>query len=176
MDLYTAVLLVLLAIALFAGFELVGGFLVGAGYQPTPRGILETMFEYSEPDEKKTVFDLGSGFGRIVIEVASRFHSKVTGVEADPLKVWWSNRKIRAKGLQSNAKVVNKNLMEVDIRGADIVYVFLWDGIMQKLKTKVLAEMKPGSVVVSYYHRFHDWNPVREDPKRRIFMYRVPDR
>jgi ribosomal protein L11 methylase PrmA len=176
LDLYEAGLLVILAVAVFAGFELIGGFLVGAGYQPTPKGILETMIEFSQPDEKKKVYDLGSGFGRIVIAVASRYHSDCTGVEADPLKVWWSNRKIRLKGLQKIARVVNRNLMDVNISDADIVYVFLWDGIMQKLKTKVLAEMRPGSVVVSYYHRFHDWTPEKEDSKRRIFLYRVPSK
>lgn len=45
---------------------------------------------------------------------------------------------------------------------------------MQKLKDKALREMKPGSVVVSYYHRFNGWPPEREEKHERIYLYRVP--
>ena len=176
MDLYVVGLLTLLGISLFAAYELMGGFLSGAGYQPTPRGILETMLEYANPGPDKRVFDLGSGFGRIVIAVAKRFGSTVVGVEVDPLKVWWSRRRIRANGLQERARIMKGNLLGVDLSAADIVFVFLWDGIMQKLKLKVLAEMQPGTVVVSYYHRFDGWAPEKEDAKRRVFLYRIPPR
>jgi len=174
MDPLLVLTLVLLAIALAFGYVLLGGFLSGAGYQPTPRGNLETMIEFSKPDESKKVYDLGSGFGRIVIEIASRFHCACVGVEVDPLKVWWSNRAIRSRGLQAKAKVIRRNLLDVDISDADIVFVFLWEGIMQKLKDKVLREMKPGSVIVSYYHRFNGWQPEREEKHQRIYLYRVP--
>jgi 16S rRNA G966 N2-methylase RsmD len=174
MDAITALLLVVLVITLVFAYVLLGGFLSGAGYQPTPRGILETMFDYAQPNENKKVYDLGSGFGRIVIEVASRFGATCTGVEVDPLKVWWSNRRIRSRELQARAKVVRANLMDADISSADIVFVFLWEGIMQKLKAKALKEMKPGSVIVSYYHKFNGWNPEREESHKRVYMYRVP--
>ena len=174
MDLAEIASLIFLAVAFVFAYVLLGGFLSGAGYQPTPRGILETMIEYAEPNEKKKVFDLGSGFGRIVIEVAGRFRSTCVGVEVDPFKVWWSNRRIRIKGLQKYAKVVRSNLMDADISDADVVFVFLWEGIMQRLREKALREMKPGSAVVSYYHRFNNWKPEKEDPKRRIFLYRIP--
>jgi len=176
MDVIEIASLVFLAIALFFAYVLLSGFISGAGYQPTPRGILETMIEFSEPDEKKKVYDLGSGFGRIVIEVAGRFHSTCVGVEVDPLKVWWSNRRIRIKGLQKYAKVVQGNLMDVDISDADIIFVFLWEGIMQRLKERVLVQMRPGTAVVSYYHRFNGWEPEKQDSKRRIFLYRVPQK
>ncbi len=135
---------------------------------------LEIMIEFSQPDETKRVFDLGSGFGKIIIRVSSRFHSRCTGVEVDPLKVWWTRREIRRRGLQSLADVVRANLLEVDLASADIVYVFLWEGIMQKLRKKALAEMKPGSIVVSYYHKFDDWEAEVEDGPNRVYLYRIP--
>jgi ribosomal protein L11 methylase PrmA len=174
MDFVLASTLLLLVVALFLAYVFLGGFISGAGYQPTPRSTLETMFEFSQPDETRKVFDLGSGFGRIVIEVAERFRSDCTGVEVDPMKVWWSRRSIRKRGLESRARVVRGNLMSADISKADIVYVFLWEGIMQRLREKVLREMKPGSVVVSYYHRFAGWQPEREDKDKRVYLYRVP--
>ena len=173
-DLQFIILLVILLIAIFSAYVVFGGFIAGAGYQPTPGKNLDIMFEYAKPDESKRVFDLGSGFGKIVIQVSTRFHSRCTGVEVDPLKVWWSRREIKRRGLEKLADIVRGNLLEVDLSSADIIFVFLWEGIMQKLRAKVLSEMKPGTVVVSYYHRFDDWEAEREDTNNKVFLYRIP--
>lgn len=149
-------------------------FIKGAGYEPTPSRVIDEMVEFSEPGPGKHVYDLGSGFGKIIMRVAQSTGATCTGVEVDPLKVWWTRRQIRAKGLVKKVDVVKDDLLHADISRADIVFVFLWDGIMRKLKEKVLKEMKPGSVVVSYYHEFHDWKPEREDRKEKVFLYRVP--
>jgi SAM-dependent methyltransferase len=175
-DLLLLVLFVLLAFSVFLAYVIFGGFASGAGYQPVPGKNLEIMLEYSRPDEGKRVFDLGSGFGKIIIEVGTRFKARCTGVEVDSLKVWWTRRRIKAKGLDGFVDVVKANLLSVDLTSADIVYVFLWEGIMQKLKQKVLAEMKPGSVVVSYYHQFHGWSPEKLDEQNKVYVYRVPAR
>ena len=115
-DIRLTLLLVLLLAAVFFAYVVFGGFISGAGYQPVPGKNLEIMIEFSQPDETKRVFDLGSGFGKIIIRVSSRFHSRCTGVEVDPLKVWWTRREIRRRGLQSLADVVRANLLEVDLR------------------------------------------------------------
>jgi ribosomal protein L11 methylase PrmA len=173
-DLRLTILVILLIAALFFAYVVFGGFFSGAGYQPVPGKNLEIMIDFSKPDEKKRVFDLGSGFGKIIIQVSSRFHARCTGVEVDPLKVWWTRREIRRRGLEKYADVVKANLLEVDISSADIVYVFLWEGIMQKLRVKALAEMKPGSVIVSYYHQFDGWEAEVEDTPNRVYLYRIP--
>jgi hypothetical protein len=175
-DVRLTLLAILLIAAAFVTYVVFGGFLSGAGYQPVPRKNLDIMIAFSKPDEKKRVFDLGSGFGKIIIQVSSRFHARCTGVEVDPLKVWWTRREIGRRGLGKYADVVKANLLDVDLSSADIVYVFLWEGIMQKLRKKVLVEMKPGAVVVSYYHTFDDWAPESEDTPNRVYLYRIPPR
>lgn len=151
-------------------------FLTGAGYEPVPDKILRKMIELSQPRKGQKVFDLGSGFGRIIIRVAQETGATCTGVEIDPLKVWWTNRAIRAKGLGGQVSVVKSNLLDADISQADFVYVFLWEGIMQKLGQKALKEMRPGSFIVSYYHRILGWEPVKQDAKNKIYLYEIPER
>jgi hypothetical protein len=145
----------LITIPIIVAIVIIGFFLwsfvKGAGYEPVPGRILDEMIEFSQPGPGKQVYDLGSGFGRIIINVAQRTGASCTGVS-----------------------VVKKNLLDADISGADMVFVFLWDGIMQKLKDKALREMKPGSVVVSYYHQFHGWEPERKDLKAKVYLYRIP--
>ncbi len=153
---------------------LLSGFAWGAGYEPVPRNSLERMFAFSQPLRGKQVMDLGSGFGRIVIEATQRYGAEATGIEVDPLKVWWSRMMIRSKGLEGLAKIERGNLLAAKISSTDVLYVFLWTGIMRKLKKKVLEEMKPGGLVVSYYHEFPDWEPDAEDRSLKVYAYRVP--
>lgn len=163
---------VVLIITLMVGYFL-WTFLTGAGYEPVPGRILNEMIEFSQPGKGTRVFDLGSGFGRIIIAVAERTGADCTGVEVDPLKAWWTRRRIRAKGLQGRVRVRRQNLLEADLSGADIVFVFLWEGIMQKLGEKAGREMKEGSTIVSYYHPIRSWSPDRVDPKNRVYLYTV---
>jgi ribosomal protein L11 methylase PrmA len=163
---------VVLIITIIVGYFL-STFLTGAGYEPVPNRILSEMIEFSQPTSGTHVFDLGSGFGRIIIAVAERTGADCTGVEVDPIKVWWTKRRIRAKGLQGRVRVLRQNLLEADLSSADIIFVFLWEGIMQKLEEKATREMKEGSRIVSYYHPIRDWVPDREDAKNKVYLYTV---
>lgn len=165
------------AIVLLAGIVVVGyllsTFITGAGYEPVPGRILDEMIEFSQPAPGTRVFDLGSGFGRIIITVAERTGADCTGVEVDPIKVWWTRRRVAAKGLQGRVRVVRQNLLEADLSGADLVFVFLWEGIMQKLAIKASAEMKEGSRIVSYFHPIKGWTPERQDLRNKVYLYKV---
>lgn len=151
-------------------------FIMGAGYEPIPRKILDEMIELSAPAKGQRVYDMGSGFGRIIIGVAQATGAICTGVEVDPLKVWWTRRVIRSKGLTGRVDVVKSNLLTADISQADFVFAFLWDGIMQKLGDKAIKEMRPGSMVVSYYHRILGWEPEKQDTKNKIYLYKIPEK
>lgn len=148
-------------------------FVKGAGYEPVPSKILDRMIEMSHPSKGQKVYDLGSGFGKIVFRVAQATGATCVGVEVDPIKVWWTRRAIRSKGLSGQVSVVKSNLLDADISEADMVFVFLWDGIMQKLGEKARREMKDGSLIVSYFHEIIGWQPEEEDVKNRIYLYRM---
>ena len=73
-------------------------------------------------------------------------------------------------------QVVRANLLDVDLSEADVALAFLTPRLMTKLKRKAVREMKPGSVVVSYDHRFEGWVPEIEDTESNVRLYRVPSR
>ena len=170
----------LITVFIIIGIIIIGYFLstfiMGAGYEPIPRKTLDRMIELSGPTKGQHVYDLGSGFGRIIIRVAQATGAVCTGVEVDPLKVWWTRRVIRSKGLQGQVDVVKSNLLTADISQADFVFTFLWDGIMQKLGDKAIKEMKSGSMVVSYYHKILGWEPEKQDVKNKIYLYKIPEK
>jgi len=145
----------------------------GAAFQPTPRKAISRAFELCDP-KGKVVYDLGAGFGRVLFEEASAGAALCVGIETDPLKCWWIRREAKRRGLQGTIRVVRANLLRVDLSNADVVFVFLSRGLMRKLKQKVLKEMRPGSVIVSYDHRFEGWQPDRIDSESKISLYRLP--
>jgi ribosomal protein L11 methylase PrmA len=168
----------IVTIATLVAIAIVGYFLwtfiTGAGYEPVPRKILAEMIEMSQPRKGQKVYDLGSGFGRMIITVAQETGATCVGVEVDPLKVLWTRRAVRKKGLQAQVTVIRANLLDADISDADFVFVFLWEGIMQKLAEKAKKEMKTGSMIVSYYHKIVGWETEKEDENSRIYLYRIP--
>jgi 16S rRNA G966 N2-methylase RsmD len=148
------------------------GMPLGAGFQPTPRKAISRAFKLCDP-KGKVVYDLGAGFGRVLFEAASIGAPLCVGVEADPLKCWWIRREAKRKGIQGSIMAVRANLLHVDLSGADVVFVFLSPILMKRLKQKVLDEMKPGSVVISYDHQFKGWKPEIADVESKLYLYRV---
>ena len=172
---FEVIVVIIVAITVIVGYFL-STFLQGAGYEPVPGKILDEMIEFAKPGPGTRVFDLGSGFGRIIIAVAERTGADCTGVEVDPIKAWWTRSRIGAKGLKGRVRVIRQNLLEADISKADVVFVFLWEGIMQKLAIKAKSEMRPGSKIVSYYHPIIGWTPEREDARKKVYLYTIATR
>ena len=146
-------------------------FIIGAGWEPTSKTVVKKMLEMAEANENDIVYDLGSGDGRIVIEAAKKYNSKAVGVEADPIRVLWSRMMIRIFCLQNNVKIRWGNIFKQNISDATVVTMFLWKNINQELKPKLLAELKPGTRIVSYIWTFEGWEPVKIDNYEKIYLY-----
>ncbi len=167
------------ALILFLFFALVGIFMIwifwssiiGAGFQPTERERVRKMLEMAEVNSNDTVYDLGSGDGRIVIDAAKRYDAHSVGMEADPLRVFWSRTSIILSGLRNRARIVWGNFFNQDISDATVVTLFLSDTANQKLKSKFQKELKPGTRIVSYVWMFKGWRPVKADRSDEIYLY-----
>lgn len=148
-------------------------FAIGAGWEPTSKRVVKKMLEMAESNSEDVVYDLGSGDGRIVMEAAKRYGSMAVGVEADPIRVLWSRIMVRIFRLQNKVKITWKNIFNQDISDATVVTLFLWKNINQKLKPKLLDELKPGTRIVSYIWTFEGWEPIKTDNYEKIYLYIV---
>lgn len=167
---------VLLAWALFAfaGFLVyfyLSGLLWGSGYSPTPRRQLEAAASLLRLEEGDTVYDLGSGLGNAVVFFAKRYRASAIGVEIDPLRRLVALRRARKEGASGNIRVVRRNLMDVDLRGASKVFFFLTPLLMRRLQEKIEKEMPSGALVVSVDHRLPDWEP--QESVENVHLYVV---
>jgi precorrin-6B methylase 2 len=167
--------ILLFSLAAFIGYFFLSGFIWGAGYYPTSKKELDSVAKLLKLNENSRFYDLGSGYGRMIIGFAEKYGSTCVGVEIDPMKCWWTRQAIKRKKLGPKVSIMNTNFLSADLKDADGIFVFLSSEtkIMQKLQEKLFTELKPGTRVVSYVHRFKSWAP--EQTEGKLTMYSVPE-
>ena len=166
----------LIVLGVVLGLFLLGTAAIGAGWEPTSRRKVRRMLELSGVGSSDVVYDLGSGDGRIIMEAARTCNAKAVGVEADPIRVLYSRTALTLNRLDGKARVAWGNLFHADISEATVVTLFLSQGANQRLKPKLLSELRPGTRVVSYVWTFEGWSPESTDRDNELSLYIVPDR
>lgn len=157
-------------------FYFFSGMIWGVGYTPTAYAEIDRAAELLELKEGDTLYDLGCGYGRVIFRIAEKYGASSVGVEVDPVKCWWIRRMIKRKRLEGKVRLIQSNLLSVDLKDVDNMFIFLTrlTSIMNKLQEKVMREMKQGTKIVSYVHRFDDWEPSKN--LRELHLYTIPSR
>ncbi len=128
-------------------------------YVPTPQVVVERMLELAQVKPGDTVIDLGSGDGRIMITAAQKYGARGFGVELDPRLVRRSNDEARRVGVADRVKFLQQDLFKTDFHGADVLTLYLLPDVNMALRPKILAELKPGTRVVSHDYSMGVWRP-----------------
>jgi ubiquinone/menaquinone biosynthesis C-methylase UbiE len=172
-----AAVLVLLA-SLVAPLPAQDEFLYDVPYVPTPQEVVQKMLEVAQVKKTDTVYDLGCGDGRIVITAAKEYGANAVGIDIDPNRIREANENAQKAGVTDKARFIEKNLFEADFRGASVVTLYLLSSVNLKLKPKLLAELKPGTRIVSHNFDMGDWKPDKtvEFQGRRIYLWTIPDK
>jgi cyclopropane fatty-acyl-phospholipid synthase-like methyltransferase len=151
-------------------------------FVPIPEDMIPKMLTLARPKPRETLYDLGSGDGRIVIAAARDFHAKAVGIETRRLLVRKSRKRIKESGLNQKVKIVRRGFMAVSLRKADVLALYLSSYALSRLARKFKKELRPGARIVTFDFSIPDWTPSRElkvTPKgwktvRSIYLYRVP--
>lgn len=131
-------------------------------YVPTPQVVLDEMFKIANITAKDFVIDLGSGDGRVVINAAQMFKASGLGVDIDAKLVALSNNKAKAEGVADRVKFIEQDMFKVDISRATVVTLYVMPDFMEKLRPKLLSELKPGARIVSHDYYMSGWYPDRQ--------------
>jgi 16S rRNA G966 N2-methylase RsmD len=133
----------------------------GGPFVPTPPAVVDAMLKLAGVGPRDHVVDLGSGDGRIVLTAATRYKASGTGVEIDEDLVEQANAAAREQGVAGRARFVRRDVREADLSRATVLTLYLLPGMMTTLRDKLLAELRPGSRVVSHDFHFDKWKPDR---------------
>ena len=131
------------------------------GFVPTPKDVVAGMLRLANVKRGDVVYDLGSGDGRIVIAAAKRYGARGIGIDIDPERIEEASRNARAAKVADRVRFLNQDLFESDLSEATVVTLYLLPRLNLKLRPKLLAELKPGTRVVSHGFDMGDWKPDR---------------
>ena len=151
--------IVLVVIAFLLTFLFMSGWIWGAGYEPTKRRIRNQMFDVLkkrfQSDERFVFYDLGSGFGGVVMDVAEKFSNAFcTGIERDWFKCAVGNWRLRKSGFGARVVLIRGNLLNLHFSDADVVYIFLSPSILKRKELKErMSLLKYNSLILSYCHK-----------------------
>ena len=148
-------------------------------YVPTPQPVVDGMLALADVKKTDVVYDLGSGDGRIVITAAKKYGARGVGVELDPALVKKARTNAAAAGVSNRVRFVTQNLFDTDLSPASVVTLYLLQSLNERLRPKLVRELKPGSRVVSHvFNMGPEWPPERTETIERshIYLWTIPNR
>ncbi len=154
----------------------------GVLFVPTPSEVGLEMLKLAGVTSNDVVYDLGSGDGRLVIAAAQLFGARAVGVELDAKLVQDSREAAVKAGVADRVTFIWGDLFQVDLRPATVVMLYLTADMNLKLRPRLLADLKPGTAVVSHAFDMGDWAPDRSvrvysaEGARRLNLWIIPAR
>ena len=172
---------------LLAGLALVlaaGGCATTTGvevpYVSTPAPVVAEMLRLAEVRPGDVVYDLGSGDGRVVIAAARDFGARGVGVELQARLVEESRALARRAGVADRTEFRQEDIFVTELRGASVVTLYLSPDFNERLRPRLLAQLRPGSRIVSHDFAMGAWSPARAitvagpDRPHTLYLWVVP--
>ena len=130
-------------------------------YVPTHEKIVAEMLKVAKVGKNDVLYDPGSGDGRIPITAAKRFGTRGVGVDIDPARVTVARANAVKAGVADKVTFMQQDLFETDITEATVVTLYLLPDVNLRLRPKLLADLKPGTRIVSHNYDMGDWKPLQ---------------
>lgn len=153
-----------------------------APYVSSPLPVVRQMLMLAELRKGETFFDLGAGDGRSVVMAAQEFGAKAVGIELREDLAKRALSTITELGIEDKAQILQADFFNIDLRTADVVFLYLTTSANEKIKPKLESELKPGTRVVSHDYEIIGWKPIKIDnfcensrlgyPSHTIYVYK----
>jgi 16S rRNA A1518/A1519 N6-dimethyltransferase RsmA/KsgA/DIM1 with predicted DNA glycosylase/AP lyase activity len=150
-----------------------------APFVPTPELVVQRMLELAELKSTDTLYDLGSGDGRILFTAAQSFEASAVGIEISETLVTQTRAQAEALGLSEKVTVLKEDLLQADLSEATVVTVYLLSSSNEQLRPKLEKELQPGTRVISHDFQFKSWTPTATEEvagsgrTHRIYLYKM---
>ena len=143
---------------------------------PTPDVFIESFFELALVSASDTVYDLGSGDGRLLFAALERGAGKCVGIDLDTECVATSRETAKNKGLDARITFIEGDMMAQDLSPASVVLAYLFGSGCAALRPKLEQELKTGTRVVMEMYPVPGWKPAttRETHGRSFYLYVMP--
>jgi SAM-dependent methyltransferase len=131
-------------------------------FVPTPYEAVDAMLKVAKVGSNDVVYDLGSGDGRIPIMAVQKYNAqRAVGIDINPERIKEAEANLKAAGVADRVRFLNEDLFEAKISDATVVTLYLLPSLNLKLLPKLLAELKPGTRIVSHAFDMGSWKPLQ---------------
>lgn len=148
---------------------------------PSAPEVVRAMLATAAVGPTDVVYDLGCGNGEIVIAAAKLYGARAVGVDLDPARIREARLAAAEAGVADRATFVEQDLFTTDVSPATVVTLYLLPELNERLRPKLLRELRPGARIVSHDFGIGDWLPeqtveVLLSRTHRVFLWRIPRR
>ena len=162
-----------IALLFFISFFTIYAGIYGAASIPVQKKIAKKMADSIKIKKGRIYYDLGSGDGRILKQVAYKKGIAI-GFEYAPLTYLLSKMLLLLKN-NKKVKIFWKNFYKVNLKNASCVFCYLSSGAMNRLESKFKKELTKGAKVVSYVFKLPNKKPekiIKTKSYAPIYIYR----
>lgn len=149
-------------------------------YVPSRPEVVEEMLRMARVTKEDILYDLGCGDGRIVITAARLYGTRGVGIDIDPDRIRESIDNATQAGVTHLVKFIEQDLFEADFHEATVVSLYLLTSVNLRLRPRLLAQLKPGTRVVSHNYGMDTWKPDQSsvvmvnDMAHDVYLWIVP--
>jgi ribosomal protein L11 methylase PrmA len=145
-------------------------------FVPTPQEVVEDMLRLVDVKKGDVLYDLGSGDGRIPVTAAKKYGIRATGIDIDPERIKEANENAKKAGVTKLVEFRQEDLFKARFKDATVVTLYLLPDLNVKLRPRLLAELKPGTRIVSHQFDMGDWAPDKklESNGRTVYFWTIP--
>lgn len=148
----------------------------------SPFPVVRRLLALAELKPGEVLYDLGCGDGRTLIMAAQEFGARGVGIELREDLIKQALGQISKLGLEGKVRVLHDDIFKVDLRPADVVYMYLTTSANEKVRPKLEADLRKGARVVSHDYEIIGWRPIKTErfvenpvlgyPTHTIYLYK----
>ena len=121
-----------------------------APFVPSPLPVIEHMLKLADLQPGEVLFDLGAGDGRTGTMAAQIFGARAVGVELREDLAKKAIVSMNKTSLANRITIVNGDMFKVNLKSADVVFLYLTTSANEKIRPKLENELKKGVRIVSH--------------------------
>ncbi len=151
------------------------------GYIPTPPHVVDALLTLAQVPADDVLYDLGCGDGRILITAAQRFGARGVGIDIDSDRVQESIHNAATAGVSHLVQFHCQDLYRSNFKDATVIILYLLPHLNLKLRPQLLAQLQPGTRIMSHDFDMGDWPPetilqipIEADETATLYAWTIP--
>jgi len=140
----------------------------------TDRITIKKIINELKLKDKTVVYELGCGQAKFLRFIEKNYSpAKLIGVE-NSLIVYWFNQ-LKFKLQASKIKLLPKDIFDINLGQADVIYCWLFNSNMIKLGEKIKKECKPGTQIISRSFSIPQFKSIKTliIENKKVYFYQI---